>query len=178
MTQIGQRIGRIGHVLDSPRHARRTAWGKIGQITALLGMLFIASCGTQERIFTEKTVSVNQRQVAVPVPGHASDWQIRARDLPQAAADTLVLADDRVRIVLTRMSSAPPLQAMPDNPLAGWNIRAEVLPDTVQATVADTTRNERTETTVIETKTGRWAWMAIGGLLAVVLILLVARRLK
>lgn len=174
----GHAPDKLRHTSDSPGHARRTARGRIGQITALLVVLFMASCSTPGRIFTEKSVTVNQRQVAVPVPGHASDWQIRARDLPRSAADTLVFADDRVRIVLTRLPSAAPLEAMPGNPLAGWNLRAEVLPDTVQVTMADTTRTERTETTIIETKTGRWAWMAIGGLLAVVIILLAARKLN
>lgn len=181
-TQPGQPRGRFRHNPDSPRQHRWTAIGRIGQIAAAFIFLFMASCGTQESIVTEKTVRTETRQVYVPVPGHNQNWSISAAALPQSASDTLRLQDDRAAITVTKIDTAradqPPADGPPAVQFGDYLIGLEVFPDTVYTTVTDTVITQSTVTTKTKTKTGRFAWMVIGALVAAVIILLIAQRIR
>lgn len=183
--QIGQLPGTSRHQSDNAAEPNRTTLGRPGHITALIFMLFIASCGTTDRIITDRQVTVEQKDVAVPVPGHVQTFPFSAADLPQDAGDYLTFEDDHVRLTVSRPDSPGQSEASSNEPQDGrqfflddYLLNVEVFPDTIEIAVPETTIVERSETVRTETRTGRFAWMVIGGLIAVVIVLLVAFRIR
>ena len=184
----------IGQIMDSILHKigrafpyRRTGFGRIGHASAALLLLFMASCGITESISTERTVTVQERTVNVPVPGSVRSVPFSAADLPHTSADTLTFEDDRVRVTVRKSApNDPPLAPAGSDSVRGPNdifldnyiLDIELFADTIQTTVGDSTITERTETVRTKTRTGRFAWMVIGGLLAAVIILLIAIRIR
>jgi len=188
---IGQIMDSILHKIGRPFPYRRTGFGRIGHASAALLLLFMASCGVTESISTERTVTVQERTVDVPVPGSVRSVPFSAADLPQTAADTLTFQDETMRVTVRKsatgggdLAESEGAARVTANPFSAdlfldtYILDIEVFPDTIQTTVADSTITERTETVRTKSRTGRFAWMVIGGLLAAVIILLIAIRIR
>ena len=184
----GHHTAQPGQLTDTIRQHSRTPFGRIGHLAAVCLMLLFTSCGVTERITTERNVSVTQRDVAVPVPGSVRSVPFTAADLPQTAVDTLTFQDDRVRVTVRKSATQSEDLSASEGPdsvrtfsqinFDNYILDIEVFPDTITTTATDSVITERTETVVTETETGAFAWMVIGGLVAVVIVLLVAFRIR
>ena len=156
-------------------------------IPLILVLTTISGCRQIERITSSRTERIDSVQVSVPIAGHVLD-------VPVIAADTIVVEDDRVRVTIIPLPDFE-LSAYPEGVSASgiikndsvrdvrsganrYRVIAEVKPDTQQVSVAEKTITETKETVKYERKIPWWGTALIGGLIMLVIILLVARRVK
>ena len=149
--------------------------------------LFLAGCGLTKRITHFRSVQVDTVRHSVPLPGHALDADFRL-------ADSLTFEDERLKITLWRLAGdllpadmdtargrlqVPGEVAAPADSLPGiWRLRAEVKPETVRVAVPQKTVTEYKETTKFVKQTPDRVKYLIGGLVAVLLVLVVAWRIR
>lgn len=157
-------------------------------ICILAAACLLAGCGLTERITHTRSVQVDTIRHHVPLPGHVLE-----RRLPPA--DSITLEDERLRITIWRPADAPPSAgdaggrpgvppagaepAPPGDSLSGgWQIRAEVKPDTAVVAVPRKTITEEKETTKFVKQTPGLVKYLIGGLVAIILVLVVAYKFR
>ena len=154
------------------------------RITFLFAVLLaLSGCRQFETITMKTTTTVDSVAVDVPLPGHdfADIFELDA-----LLSDSLIFEDARVRIriVPDTPGSLPrdarstgevvPLDSAPVPP-ARFRIEAEVKPDTAQIKVAEKTTTIATEHTKYKKQMPIVGWITIGGLLALILLLLFMR---
>lgn len=153
----------------------------------LAAACLLAGCRLTERITHTRSIQVDTVRHHVPLPGHI----LQAPIMP---ADSITLEDERLKITLWRppraalpADGAPPAArrlhvpgtaAPPDTGAAGWQIRAEIKPDTVQVQVPQRTITEKKETTKYVKQTPDLVKYLIGGMAAIILLLVAAWRLR
>ncbi|MEQ9393288.1 MAG: hypothetical protein RLO03_13880 [Balneola sp.] len=156
-------------------------------IPLILLLTTLSGCRQTERITSSRTERIDSVQVSVPIAGHVLD-------VPVIAADTIVVEDDRVRVTIIPLPDFD-LSADPESVSASgiikndsvrdvrsganrYRVIAEVKPDTQQVSVAEKTITETKETVKYERKIPWWGTALIGGLIAIVLVLLVAKKIN
>ncbi|HAH52569.1 MAG TPA: hypothetical protein DCL80_15450 [Balneola sp.] len=156
-------------------------------VPLILLLTTLSGCRQIERITSSRTERIDSVQVSVPIPGHILD-------VPVIAADTIVVEDDRVRVTIIPLPDLD-LSADPESVSASgiikndsvrdvrkgvnrYRVIAEVKPDTQQVSVAEKTITETKETVKYERKIPWWGTALIGGLIAIVLVLLVAKKIN
>jgi len=156
-------------------------------IPLILLLTTLSGCRQIERITSSRTERIDSVQVSVPIAGHVLD-------VPVIAADTIVVEDDRVRVTIIPLPDFDLSAAQESVSASGiikndsvrdvrsganrYGVIAEVKPDTQQVSVAEKTITETKETVKYERKIPWWGTLLIGGLIMLVIILLVARRVK
>jgi len=156
-------------------------------VIVMVALLTASGCRQIERITTTRSERVDSVNVSVPLSGHVLD-------VPVITADTIFVEDDRVRVTIIPLpdldvsddpegmsgigSIESDMQNDDRSSTTRYRVIAEVKPDTQQVKVAEKTITEKTETVKYERKIPWWGTTLIGGLIMLVIILLVARRLK
>ena len=156
-------------------------------IPLILLLTTLSGCRQIERITSSRTERIDSVQVSVPIAGHVLD-------VPVIAADTIVVEDDRVRVTIIPLPDVELSAGFEGVSEAGiikndnvrnvrsganrYRVIAEVKPDTQQVSVAEKTITETKETVKYERKIPWWGTALIGGLIAIVLVLLVAKKIN
>ena len=152
----------------------------------LLVLTTLSGCRQIERITSSRVERIDSVQVQVPIAGHVLD-------VPFIWSDSILVEDDRIRVRIIpepdsnlsedvegvsvhgslQNNTVSDAQSQPRR----YRIIAEVKPDTQSVKVAEKTITETKETVKYERKIPWWGTAIIGGLIAVVLVLLVGAKL-
>lgn len=151
-----------------------------------ISLVILSSCRSVDLITSEHTVRVDSVAVPVMTPGHKTMTSF-------ALGDSLLFEDDRLRLRIvpvfadsvpndvtgnadTVTVDADRADSPPRVP-TGYQVDAEVKPDTIEVMVPETTITERKETVRNVKVMPNWGWMVIGGLASILLVILAGAKL-
>jgi len=156
-------------------------------VLLLLTVVTFSACRQIEKITSTRTERIDSVAVQVPIDGHVLD-------VPFLFSDSILVEDERLRVRIVPINDStlsPELEGMStkprtildkssavDEPKKRYRLIAEIKPDTQEVKVAEKTITETKETVKYERKIPWWGSLLIGGLIAVVLVLLVARKIN
>lgn len=156
-------------------------------VLLLLTLVTFSACRQIEKITSTRTERIDSVAVQVPIDRHVLD-------VPFLFSDSILVEDERLRVRIVPIDDStlsPELEGSSkhgvvesdkssavDSSLKRYRLIAEIKPDTQEVKVAEKTITETKKTIKYERKIPWWGTLLIGGLIAVVLVLLVARKLQ